>query len=169
MLLYKLQNATEKVVFRTNSSNQTRRKAWLMVWFDCDEKFNHVKLLLKEASHTIIMKRYRFCCFKASVHSFKRLTSRLLKLSFSLSMHLLLRMNVMLDFIWTLPVQLRGIRNLNITKNLAHGRIRTTNTARHLDYKSGVITTRPQLAWYTVSQEPQCVRFRCVLTCSPIV
>ena len=31
-------------------------------------------------------------------------------LSFSLSMHLLLRMNVLLDFIWTLPVQLRGTR-----------------------------------------------------------
>ena len=26
-------------------------------------------------------------------------------------MHLLPRMNVMLDFIWTLPVQLRGTRN----------------------------------------------------------
>ena len=37
--------------------------------------------------------------FKASAHSFKRFTSRLLKLSFSLSMHLLPRMNVMLDFI----------------------------------------------------------------------
>ena len=48
---------------------------------------------------------------KASAHSFKRFTSRLLKLSFPLSMHLLPRMNVMLDFIWTLPVQLRGTRN----------------------------------------------------------
>ena len=49
--------------------------------------------------------------FKASAHSFKRFTLRLLKLSFSLSMHLLLWMNVMLDFIWTLPVQLRGTLN----------------------------------------------------------
>ena len=36
---------------------------------------------------------------KASAHSFKCFTSRLLKLYFSLSMHLLPRMNVMLDFI----------------------------------------------------------------------
>ena len=35
---------------------------------------------------------------KASANSFKRFTSRLLKLSFSLSMHLFPRMNVMLDF-----------------------------------------------------------------------
>ena len=48
---------------------------------------------------------------KASAHSFKRFTSRLLKVSVSLSMHLLLWMNVMLDFIWTLAVQLRGTRN----------------------------------------------------------
>ena len=51
-----------------------------------------------------------------------------LKLSFSLSMHLFPRMNVMLDFIWTLPVQLRGTMNKwTIEKNLAHARIRTTN------------------------------------------
>ena len=37
---------------------------------------------------------------------------------------------------------------VNITKNIVHGRIRTTNIARPLDYKSTVITTRPQLAWY---------------------
>ena len=36
---------------------------------------------------------------KASAHSFKRFISRLLKVSFPLSMHLLPRMNVMLDFI----------------------------------------------------------------------
>ena len=45
-------------------------------------------------------------------------------------MHLLPRMNVMLDFIWTLPVQLRGTRNKwTLQKILVHGRIRTTNTA----------------------------------------
>ena len=49
---------------------------------------------------------------------------------FSLSMHLLPRMNVMLDFIWTLPVHLRGTRNKwTLQKILVHGRIRTTNTA----------------------------------------
>ena len=63
-------------------------------------------------------------------------------------MHLLSRMNVLLDFIWTLPVQLRGTRNKwTLQKNLAHSRIRSTNTARPLDYKSTVNTTRSQLAW----------------------
>ena len=34
----------------------------------------------------------------------------------------------MLDFIWTLPVQLRRTRNKwTLQKNLVHGRIRTTN------------------------------------------
>ena len=70
---------------------------------------------------------------KVSAHSFKRFTSRLLKLSFSLSIHLLLRRNVMLDFIRTLPVQLWGTRNKwTLQKNLAHGRMRTTNTASRL-------------------------------------
>ena len=64
-------------------------------------------------------------------------------------MHLLPRMNVMLDFIWTLKVQLRGTRNKwTLQKNLVHGRIRTTVTARPPDNKSTVVTTRPQLAWY---------------------
>ena len=64
-------------------------------------------------------------------------------------MHLLPRVTVMLYFIWTLPVQLRGTRyKWTLHKNLVHGRIRTTNTARSPDYKSIDITTRPQLAWY---------------------
>ena len=42
----------------------------------------------------------------------------------------------------------RNTEQVNITTNLVHGRIRTTNTARPPDYKSTVITTRPQLAWY---------------------
>ena len=87
--------------------------------------------------------------FKASAHSFKSFTSRLLNLSFSLSMHLLPWMNVMLDFNWTLPVQLRGIPNKwTLQKNIVHGRIQITNTAWPLDYKFTVITTWPQLAWY---------------------
>ena len=56
--------------------------------------------------------------FKASAHSFKHFTSRLLKLSFSLSIHLLPRMNVILDFIWTLPVQLRRTRNKRTLQNI---------------------------------------------------
>ena len=64
-------------------------------------------------------------------------------------MHLLPQMNVMLDNIWTLPVQLRGTLNKwTLQNNLVHGRIRTTNTARPPDYKSTVVTTRPQLTWY---------------------
>ena len=44
----------------------------------------------------------------------------------SLSMHPLPRMNVMLDFIWTLPVQLWGTWNKwTLQKILIHGRIRT--------------------------------------------
>ena len=43
--------------------------------------------------------------------SFKRYTSQFLKLSFSLSMHLLPWRNVTPDFIWTLPVKLRGTLN----------------------------------------------------------
>ena len=59
-------------------------------------------------------------------------------------MNLLHLMNVILDFIWTLPVQPRGIRNKwTLQKNLVHGRIRTTNTSRPPDYKSTVITSRP--------------------------
>ena len=64
-------------------------------------------------------------------------------------MHLLPRMNVMLDFIWTLPAQLRGTRNKwPLQNNLVHGSIRSTNTARPHDFKFTVITTQPQIAWY---------------------
>ena len=49
-----------------------------------------------------------FFVLKLQRTPFKGFTSRLLKLSFSRSMHQLPRMNVMLDFIWTLPVQLWG-------------------------------------------------------------
>ena len=64
-------------------------------------------------------------------------------------MHLLPRMNVMLDFIWTLPVQLRGTRTKwTFLKKSFHGRIRTAYTAWPPDYMPTVITTRPQLAWY---------------------
>ena len=67
----------------------------------------------------------------------------------SLSNHLLPRMNVMLDFIWTLPVQLRrNTEQVNITKNLIHGRTRTPNTARPPGYQSTVFTTQPQLGSY---------------------
>ena len=62
-LLYKLQNATEKWYF----GQQPKLLERLVLWyeFDCDGKFSHVKLLIKEKySHTIITERYRFCCFK---------------------------------------------------------------------------------------------------------
>ena len=41
-----------------------------------------------------------------------------------------------------------NMEQVNITKNFANSRIRTTNTARPPDYTSTVITTQPQLAWY---------------------
>ena len=48
---------------------------------------------------------------KASAHSFKQFTSRLLKLSFSLSLcTYITRMDVMLDFICMGPVDLPGAR-----------------------------------------------------------
>ena len=46
---------------------------------------------------------------KASAHSFKQFTSRLLKLSFSLCTYIT-RMDVMLDFICMGPVDLTGAR-----------------------------------------------------------
>ena len=47
-------------------------------------------------------------------------------ISLSLSMHLLPRMNVMLDFFWTLPVQLWGTwKKWTLPKNLIHSRICT--------------------------------------------
>ena len=85
---------------------------------------------------------------KASVHSFKRFTSRLLKSSFSLSMHLLPRMNVILEFhLNAASPAARNTEQVTIAKKLVHGRIRSNNNARPPD-KSTVITTRPQLAWY---------------------
>ena len=57
-------------------------------------------------------------------------------------MHLLPRMNVLLDFIWTLPVHLRGTWNKwTLQKILVHHRIRTTNTAS-LHFQRVPLTTR---------------------------
>ena len=65
----------------------------------------------------------------------------------SLSMHLLHRMNAMLDFIWSPPE--RKTEQVNITKNRVHDRIQTTNTAWPPDYKSTVFITRSILQRYT--------------------
>ena len=65
----------------------------------------------------------------------------------SLSMHILLRINVMLDFIWTLSVKLRGTQ-VNITQNHVHGRILTNETTQPIGYKSDVFITRPNLQRY---------------------
>ena len=67
----------------------------------------------------------------------------------SLSMHLLPRMNVMLDFILNAasPAQ-RKTEQVTITKNLVDGRIRTRKTARPPDYKSTAFTARPILQRY---------------------
>ena len=44
----------------------------------------------------------------------------------------------------------RNTEQVKHYKNLVRGRIWSTNTARPPDYKSNVITTRPQLAWYNM-------------------
>ena len=42
----------------------------------------------------------------------------------------------------------RNTEKWTLQKYLVYGRIRSTNTARPTDYKSTVITSRSQLAWY---------------------
>ena len=86
---------------------------------------------------------------KASAHSFKRFTSQLFKVIFlsfyapitSDECHAWFHLNA------ARPAA-RNTEQVNITKNLVQGRIRTTNFARLPDYKSTIITSRPQLAWY---------------------
>ena len=63
-------------------------------------------------------------------------------------MYLLPRMNVILDYSWSCQSSCEEHGLSKHYKTLVHGRIRTTNTARTPEYKSNVITTRPQLAWY---------------------
>ena len=55
----------------------------------------------------------------------------------------------MLDFIWTLPVQLRGTRN-NWTSQKILSTVGFDQSTPPHDYKSTVLTTRPQLAWYEI-------------------
>ena len=87
-----------------------------------------------------------FSPIKASVHSFNGFTWRFSKLSFTLSMHLLPRMNVLLDFIWTLPVQRRGTRNKFYNKILPTVGFEPT-TPHGLQITSPPLS---QLAWYDV-------------------
>ena len=87
---------------------------------------------------------------KASAHSFKRFTSRLLKLSSSLSFYAPITSDECHAW-FHLNAASPDARNtdlVNITKNLVHGRIWTTNTARPPDFKSTALTTRPPIAWY---------------------
>ena len=82
---------------------------------------------------------------KASAHSFKRVTSQLLKLSFSLyapitsdECHAWFHLNA------ASPAA-RNMEQVNITKNLVHGRIRTTNTAR---LTAGLAAFKWNQAWH---------------------
>ena len=71
-LLYKLQNATENCGI-PDKCQQPKIVERLVLWYEfvSHEKFNHVKLLIKEkCPHTIITERYRFCCFKTKRDSF---------------------------------------------------------------------------------------------------
>ena len=55
-------------------------------------------------------------------------------------MHLLPRMNVMLDLIWRLPVQLRGTWNKwTLQNNIVHSRIRTLKRQEKPVYKYTVL------------------------------
>ena len=68
-LLYKLQNAMEKVVVRTNASSQKIIER-LVLWYEFDShgKLSHVKLLIKgKYPQTIFTERYRFCCLNADI------------------------------------------------------------------------------------------------------
>ena len=91
--------------------------------------------------------------FKPSTHSFKRFlitffyfaTFKIIFLS--LCIYYLGLKPCFISFDAAIPAE-RNTEQVSITKNLVHGWIRTTNTARPPDYKSTFITTRPQLAWY---------------------
>ena len=86
--------------------------------------------------------------FKASAHSFKRFTLRIFRITFLLlsapitsdECHAWFHLNA------TSPAA-RNTEQVNITKNLVHGRSWSINTAWPPDYKSTVLNTRPQLAW----------------------
>ena len=83
---------------------------------------------------------YIYGALKASAHSLFVYFTAFKSTFLSLSMHLLPCINVMLDFIWTLPVQLRGTLNKwTLQKILVHGRIRTTNIAS-LDFQHVPLT-----------------------------
>ena len=86
-----------------------------------------------KGSHYFVKSLSYVTHIKASAHSFQCFSSRLLKVTFSLSMHMLPRMNVSLAA--------RNTEQVNITKNLIHGRIRTTNTAS-LAFHRVPLTTR---------------------------
>ena len=87
---------------------------------------------------------------KASAHSFKRFTSRDFKnyLYLSLCIYYLGWMSCLISFERCQPSCEEHGTSEHYKKNLVHGKIWTTNTTRPPDYKSNVITTRPQLAWY---------------------
>ena len=89
-------------------------------------------------------------CIKASAHSFKCFTSRLLKLFFSFRAHTTSAECHAWFHLNAARPDARKMEKVNITKNIVQSRIRTTNTARIPDYKSTVLTTRPQLAWYEI-------------------
>ena len=91
-------------------------------------------------------------CWYCEISILKLVTLRLLKLSVSLSLSLcayyLGWMSCLISFVHChSSCEKQGTSEI-LQKNLVHGRIRTTNTARPPEYKSTVITTRPQLAWY---------------------
>ena len=95
------------------------------------KQWQHNKSLLKDrGTHSSLQIQRLKRIFIASSHSFKRFTSRpFLKISFSLyapitsdECHAWFHLNA------SSPAE-RNMEQVNITKNLVHGRIRTPNTA----------------------------------------
>ena len=79
---------------------------------------------------------------------FKRLTSRLLKISFSLYAPITSDECRACFHLNAASQAVRNTEQVNITIHLVHDWIRTTNTACYSDFKSTIITTRQELAWY---------------------
>ena len=81
--------------------------------------------------------------FKVSMHSFKRFTSRsFLKIYFSVYAPVTFDECYAWFHLNAVSPAERNTEQVNITKNVVHGRIRTPKTARPPDYKSTDCTTR---------------------------
>ena len=89
---------------------------------------------------------------KASAHSFKQFTSRLLKSIFSLSLcTYITRMDVMLDFICMGPVDLPGARRKRQNTKLKISCPQWDSNPQPFDSKSDALPTELARAWWMLS------------------